>query len=176
MASRPPATIEPHPRVGVVFDVKRFEKPDARGCAHGCDEVGWQDFGGVGYKLNVREEVQVVRIHQNAQKNGDAGIQRHFEARADEVYRLTAVVRIKRQKGPFKCRVNISPRKLNGPQTGTEGNRSQEETTDNPVKVVCEQKMHSGTEQVTVRVKFHTFDPGEGGEGEIYSWKLERLR
>ena len=168
--------LEPHPDVGMVFNITKFEKPDQHGCDERCAEIGWKDFLDGDYELHVANGVQHVKIHQHARKNGDAGIARHFEAHPGEVYRLTAVVRIKSQKGEFKCRVNLAPRRLWAEQTGKEGNRSQEEPTRDPVKRDCTQEMHPETQMVTARVKFHTFHPGEAGEGEIYSMKLERLK
>ena len=176
MPSPDPPILEPHPRVGVVFNMDGFARPNKRGCAEHCGEIGWEDFEEGDYKLHVTKGVQLVKIQKGVKRNGDAGIGRHFQAHPGEIYRLTAVVRLKRKHGDgVKFRVNISPRELWGPQTGEEGNRSLADVTDKPVTVTCVQEMHPGTEQVTVRVKLHT-DPGEAGDGEIHSWKLERLR
>lgn len=174
---RQPGEILPHPNIGVVFHVTKFEKPNERGVAHGFEETGWKDFLEGDYKLIVAKGIQNVKIHENAKENGDAGVARHIEARPGEEYKMTARVRVKKKKGGFKARLNMAARKREGPQVGDrEFNTSVEEETDKVVEQSVKGVMPPETEQLTVRVKFHTFKPGEAGEGEIHSVKLERLR
>lgn len=57
-----------------------------------------------------------------------------------------------------------------------EFNISQEDAIARPIEKGVVGTMPSGAEQLTVRVKFHTFEPGESGEGEIHTIKLVRIR
>jgi hypothetical protein len=167
--------IEAHPAIGPVFEATRFEKLTAPGVASGYQEIGWKDFPEGGYDLFLTEGIQRVKILETAPTNGDAGIARHFEASPGEVYRLTARVRIIEKTGKFKARINMAARKAAGGQL-KEFNNRQEEVTDEPVERSVEGRMPPGTEQLTVRVKFNTPQPGDSGEGEIHEVRLERLR
>jgi hypothetical protein len=153
----------------------KFTDPNSRGCARGCEEVGWQDFPEGGYKLQVEKGIQRVKIYARAKSKGDVGIARHFEVLPGEVYRLTACVRIRRMSVAFKARINMAARKREGPQL-EEFNERVEEITPEPVERAVRAKIPPGTEQLSVRVKFHTDEVGEWGDGEIYAMKLERLR
>jgi hypothetical protein len=175
LGMREPRTIEGHPPIGLVFESTRFEEPTEVGVAKEFQEIGWRDFPEGGYDLSVTHGIQRVKILETAPTNGDAGIARHFEASPGEVYRLTARVRITEQTGQFKARINIAARKARGRQLEEFNNRL-EEITDEPVERSVEATMPSGSEQFTARVKFHTSEPGDSGEGEIHAVMLERLR
>lgn len=173
---REPSKIEAHPKVGVVFLSEKFDKPNAKGCAQGCEEIGWKAFPRGGYKLSVDKGVQSVRIHQTARDKGDVGVARHFVVQPGEVYQLTARVRIKTKTGTFKARVNMAAREAEGPQIKEFNAEPQEETSDAPVERIVRATIPVGASQLTVRVKFHTSEAGESGQGEIYAMKLERIK
>ncbi|HYP24790.1 MAG TPA: hypothetical protein VEV43_14575 [Actinomycetota bacterium] len=167
--------IEKRPDVGVVFDVQRFERPGGDGVASGFQPTGPWDFPDGGYDHFVEHGVQKVRIRPAAPTNGDVGIERHFEVSPGDVYRLTARVRVARKDGAFKGRVNLSAREENGAQV-EEFNGAQEEQTDTPMERTALAVVPKEARVLTARVKFHSSAPGDAGEGEIHSVRLERLR
>lgn len=167
--------IAKRPDVGVVFDVRRFDRPGGDGVAEGFEPTGPWDFPDGGYDHFVERGVQKVRIHPAAPTNGDAGIERHFEVSPGDVFRLTARLRVARKNGAFKGRVNLSARRADGSQI-EEFNDAQEEVTDTPMERTAIAVVPREAHTLTARVKFHTAAPGDAGEGEIYSVRLERLR
>jgi hypothetical protein len=167
--------IEPHPSVGLVFEMKRFDESDKDGVALGCQITGPQDFPSGGYKHWLENGRQKVRIEKSATSNGDAGICRHFSVRPGEEYRLTAKVQLLAKSGQAKARVNMAAQRKDNSQV--------KEFNANPLEVIAPKAairtaralIPDGTQSLSVRVKFHTDKPGEFCEGEIYSMKLERL-
>lgn len=169
----PKPHIESRPELGVVFDTGRFGSP-SDGVAEGFEVTGWWDFPQGGFRCWVEDGMQLVEIEEGAATNGDAGIQRNFGAAPGDVYRLTATVRVVRKTGRFKARINISARAPKGRQIA-EFNDRVRRATDAPVERSVEAVIPEGTAYVSVRVKFHTSQPGESGAGEIHAMRLERL-
>jgi hypothetical protein len=167
--------IEPHPRVGEVFDIRRFERPSDEGVASGCQLTGWFDFPNGGYRCSVENGVQRVEIKESAPTNGDAGIERHVEVASGEVYRLTARVRLMRATRGIKTRINLAARRADGSQIA-EFNDRQDEVTDAPVERSADAHIPRGTDYLTLRVKLHSSQPGDFGEAEIHTMRCERLR
>lgn len=167
--------IEPHPDVGVVFNMRRFDECDEEGVAEGCQLTGWWDFPHGGYKHWLNKGRQRVRIGKTARENGDAGIERHFRVAEGEVYRFTSKLRLIEKTGKAKFRLNMSARKSDAKQI-VEFNSQQKSTTAEPVLLAVEAEMPPQVRFLSVRAKLHTSEPGEFCEGEIYSMKLERLR
>jgi hypothetical protein len=172
----PDPKIEKRPELGVVFDVRRFDRPSAEGVARGFQLIGWWDFPRGGSRCWVDRGLQKVRIDPDAPTNGDAGIERHIAVSPGDVYRLTARLRVARKTGKFKGRVNLAARRHEGGEQVAEFNESQEEVTEAPVERIAEAVIPAGAEFLSVRVKFHTAAPGEAGNGEIYALRLERVK
>ena len=167
--------IEKRPDVGVVLDVTRFERPGSDGVAAGFQPTGAWDFPDGGYEHDVERGVQKVRIRPGARTSGDAGIERHFEVSPGDVYRLTARLRIARKDGAFEGRVTLSARREDESKVD-EFNGAQEEVTDTPMERTAVAVVPPETHFLTARVKFRSAAPGDAGEGEIHSVRLERLR
>lgn len=176
MPGDPHPRIENRPGIGTVFNVTRFREPSAEGVAEGFQRTGYWDFPEGGFSLAVERGVQKVRIEPTATSNGDVGIERHFAVRPGDVYRLTSRLRVAGKTGKFKGRVNLSARRRDAKLSQVkEFNDSQEEITNAVVERSTEAVIPEGTDFVSVRVKFHTSEPGESGEGEIHSMRLERI-
>lgn len=173
MPRDPDPKIEKRPEIGTVFNA-RFTHPSAQGVARGFQLTGFHDFPEGGFSLSVEHGVQKVRIDPAALSNGDAGIERHFAVQPGDVFRLTSRVRVASKTGKFKARVNLSARRSDGSQVG-EFNDSQEDVTNAVVERSREAVIPPGTAFLSARVKFHTSTPGETGEGEIHSMRLERI-
>ncbi|HEX2057861.1 MAG TPA: hypothetical protein VHI71_05780 [Actinomycetota bacterium] len=171
----PDPNIERRPAVGTAFDVNRFARPSADGVAAGFQLTGWWDFPRGGFELSVDRGIQKVRIKPEAEDNGDVGIERHFTVQPGDAFRLTARLRVASKTGKFKGRVNLAARRHEGGKQVKEFNDSQEDVTDTAVERIAQGVMPTGSEFLSVRVKFHTSAPGESGEGEIHSMRLERL-
>lgn len=171
----PDPQIEKRPEPGVVFEHRRFDHAGGDGVAKGFQPTGAWDFPEGGFEHHCEHGLQKVRIRPGAPTNGDAGIERHFAVSPGDVYRLTARVRVAHETGAFKGRVNLSARFDNGKQI-EEFNDAQDAVTDTPMERVAVALVPPGTAFLTARVKFHTAAPGDGGEGEIHSMTLERLR
>lgn len=169
------ARIEKHPDIGVVFNMKRFDEGDAEGVAKGCQLTGWWDFPSGGYKHWIHKGRQRIRIERTAIENGDAGIERHIDVFPGEVYRLSANLHLIEKSGKAKFRLNMSARRGDNSQI-VEFNDQQKSTTAEPVLLTVEASMPPGTSFLSVRAKLHTSDPGEFCEGEIHSFKLERVK
>jgi hypothetical protein len=167
--------IEPHPNVGIVFDMRKFDRPSTEGIAAGCQLTGWFDFPHGGYRCWVEDGLQKVEISRTAPTKGDAGIERHVKALPGELYRLTSRVRVVRKSRGFKARVNLAARRVDGSQVA-EFNGRQEEVTERAVERVAEAVIPRGVAYLSARIKFHTSKPGESGEGEVHSMMLERLK
>jgi hypothetical protein len=172
----PDPRIENRPDIGTVFNATRFRRPSAEGVAAGFQLTGFWDFPDGGFSLRTERGVQKVRIEPHATTNGDVGIERHFAARPGDVFRLTARVRVASKTGKFKARVNLSARRRDDHLSQVqEFNDSQDDVTRAAVERSTEAVMPPGTEFLSVRTKFHTSTPGETGEGEIHSMRLERI-
>ena len=171
----PEPKIEPRPDLGVVFDVRRFERPGRDGVSEGFQPTGPWDFPQGGYEHSIEHGNQKVRIKPGAPTNGDAGLERHFAVTPGDVYRLSARLRVTHRTGAFKGRVNLSARGDTGKQI-EEFNDTQEDVTDTPLERTAIGVVPPETSFLTVRVKFHTAAPGDAGEGEIYAMRLERIK
>jgi hypothetical protein len=167
--------IEPHAGVGTVYEMRRFDRPSTEGIAAGCQLTGWFDFPQGGYRCWVEGGLQKVEISPAAPTKGDAGIERHVRVLPGERYRLTSRVRVVKRSRGFKARVNLAARRVDGSQVA-EFNGRQEEVTEHAVERVAEAVIPRGTAYLSARIKFHTSKPGESGEGEVHSMKLERLK
>lgn len=167
--------VEEHSGLGLVWAARRFDNPAHNGVAEGFQLAGWWDFPHGGFKCWVEDGVQKVKIQDDAPTNGDAGIERHLKVTPGEVYRLTARVRVVQKKGDFKARVNLSARRSDNTQVA-EANEKQVDETEHPVERIAEARIPHGADFLSARVKFHSSDPGDSGEGEIHEMKLERIR
>lgn len=175
MARDPDPKIERRPDVGTVFNVTRFARPSAEGVAAGFQLTGYWDLPDGGFSLWTEGGVQKVKVAASATQNGDVGIERHFAAAPGDVFRLTSWVRVANKTGKFKARVNISARRRRDGKQVAEFNDSQQDVTNAMVERCALAIVPQGTDFLSVRVKFHTSAPGESGEGEIHSMRLERL-
>lgn len=155
--------------------MRRFDRPSAEGIAFGCQLTGWFDFPDGAYSCRVENGVQRIEIKAAATTKGDAGIERHVKAFPGEAYRLTARVRVVRKTRGIKTRINLAARRADGSQVA-EFNDRQEDITATPVERAAEAIVPRGTVYLTARVKLHSSKPGDAGEAEVHSMRLERTR
>ncbi len=166
--------VEPHPSVGVVFDVKRFEKPSSGGCARGWLTAGWDHFPFGDFSLDVGLGVQRIEIDAKAAAAGEAGIEKHLAAEPSEAYRLGVRLRIREKCGDFGVRVGLVARNEDGSEL-EKFSESCVEISAESIELWVEAVVPSGTALISPEIKVQTSAPGEAGSAEIYSTRLERL-